>query len=172
MSPNHSKSDTILTRPAQEADIESLAEILAPDVSPNQMQDRWKEHTEGTRRVLVAEINGIVVGTISIGETKHYRTDSLRALSLNVAETHRRKGIATALIAYAESEAIRLRFKSIHHEVGTTNHEAIQLYESQGYKHINKTVMNQWWVFPDGLNRKMTEEVSWVMTKTLELPVV
>jgi len=33
-------------------------------------------------------------------------------------------------------------------------------------------VMNQWWVFPDGLNRKMTEEVSWVMTKTLELPAV
>ena len=93
-------------------------------------------------------------------------------LSLNVAETHRRKGIAAALIAYAESEAIRLRFKSIHHEVGTTNDEAIQLYESLGYKHINKTVMNQWWVFPDGLNRRMTEEVSWVMTKILELPAV
>ena len=69
MSPNHSKSDKILTRPAQEADIEFLAEILAADVSPNQMQDRWKEHTEGTRRVLVGEVNGIVVGTISIGET-------------------------------------------------------------------------------------------------------
>ena len=136
------------------------------------MQERWKEHKEGTRRVLVAEMNETVVGTISIGETKHYRTDSLRALSLNVAETHRRKGIATALIAYAESEAIRLRFKSIHHEVGTTNDEAIQLYESQGYKHINKTVMNQWWVFPDGLNPRMAEEASWVMTKTLELPAV
>lgn len=172
MSSNHSKSDKIVTRPAQEADIAPLAEILAPDVSPNQMQERWKEHKEGTRRVLVAEMNETVVGTISIGETKHYRTDSLRALSLNVAEVHRRKGVATALIAYAESEAIRLRFKSIHHEVGTTNDEAIQLYESQGYKHINKTVMNQWWVFPDGLNPRMAEEASWVMTKTLELPAV
>ena len=172
MSTNHSKLAQISTRPAQEVDIESLAEILAPDVSLSQVRDHWKEHAEGTRRILVAEIDGTVVGAISIGETKHYRTDSLRALSLNVAETHRRKGVATALIAYAESEAIRLRFKSIHHEVGTTNDEAVQLYESQGYKHINKTVMNQWWVFPDGLNRRMVEEASWVMTKTLELPEV
>ena len=138
-------------------------------MGPNQVRDHWKEHAEGTRRILVAEIDGMVVGTISIGETKHYRTDSLRALSLNVAEAYRRQGVATVLIAYAESEAIRLRFKSIHHEVGTTNAEAIRLYESQGYKHINKTVMNQWWEFPDGLNRRMVEEASWVMTKTLDL---
>ncbi len=170
MSTKRSKLAQISTRPAQEIDIESLAEILTPEVSPNQVRERWKEHTEGTRRVLVAEIDGMVVGTISIGETRHYRTDSLRALSLNVAVAHRRLGVATALIAYAESEAIRLRFKSIHHEVGTTNDEAIRLYESQGYKHINKTVMNQWWIFPDGLNPRMVEEASWVMTKTLELP--
>ncbi len=160
----------ISTRPAQEGDIEALVETLAPDVAPEQVRDRWKEHTEGTRRLLLAEIDGAPVGTISIGETRHYRTDSLRALSLDVGPAHRNLGVGAALIAYAESEAIRLKFKSIHHEVGTTNDDAVRLYESQGYKHINKTVQNQWWVFPDGGNQRMEEETSWVMTKVLAVP--
>ena len=160
----------ISTRPAQESDIEELAKVLSPDVTPEQVRDRWREHTEGTRRLFLAEIDGTLVGTISIGETRHYRTDSLRALSLNVGPTHRKKGVGATLIAYAELEAIRLKFKSIHHEVGTTNDDAVRLYESQGYKHINKTVQNQWWVFPDGGDQRMEEETSWVMTKALEVP--
>ena len=160
----------ISTRPAQEADIEKLVEVLGPGVTPEQVRDRWKEHTEGTRRLLLAEIDGEPVGTISVGETRHYRTDSLRALSLDVGVAHREKGVGAALIAYAESEAIRLKFKSIHHEVGTTNDDAVRLYESQGYKHINKTVQNQWWVFPNGGDSRMEEETSWIMTKALEIP--
>ena len=164
------QSPKIATRPVQETDIEALVEALAPDVSPEQVHDRWKEHTEGTRRLLLAEIDGAPVGTISVGETRHYRTDSLRALSLNVGPGHRKKGVGAALIAYAESEAIRLKFKSIHHEVGITNDDAVRLYESKGYKHINKTVQNQWWVFSDGSNQRMEEETSWVMTKVIEGP--
>ena len=160
----------ISTRPAQEADIEKLVEVLGPGVTPEQVRERWKEHTEGTRRLLLAEIDGEPVGTISVGETRHYRTDSLRALSLDVGVAHREKGVGAALIAYAESEAIRLKFKSIHHEVGITNDDAVRLYESQGYKHINKTVQNQWWVFPNGGDSRMEEETSWVMTKALEIP--
>ena len=160
----------ISTRPAQEADIEKLVEVLGPGVTPEQVRDRWKEHTEGTRRLLLAEIDGEPVGTISVGETRHYRTDSLRALSLDVGVAHREKGVGAALIAYAESEAIRLKFKSIHHEVGITNDDAVRLYESQGYKHINKTVQNQWWVFPNGGDSRMEEETSWVMTKALKIP--
>lgn len=160
----------ISTRPAQEADIEKLVEVLGPGVTPEQVRDRWKEHTEGTRRLLLAEIDGEPVGTISVGETRHYRTDSLRALSLDVGVAHREQGVGAALIAYAESEAIRLKFKSIHHEVGITNDDAVRLYESQGYKHINKTVQNQWWVFPNGGDSRMEEETSWVMTKALEIP--
>ncbi len=160
----------ISTRPAQEADIEKLVEVLGPGVTPEQVRERWKEHTEGTRRLLLAEIDGEPVGTISVGETRHYRTDSLRALSLDVGVAHREQGVGAALIAYAESEAIRLKFKSIHHEVGITNDDAVRLYESQGYKHINKTVQNQWWVFPNGGDSRMEEETSWVMTKALEIP--
>jgi len=160
----------ISTRPAQEADIEKLVEVLGPGVTPEQVRERWKEHTEGTRRLLLAEIDGEPVGTISVGETRHYRTDSLRALSLDVGVAHREQGVGAALIAYAESEAIRLKFKSIHHEVGITNDDAVRLYESQGYKHINKTVQNQWWVFPNGGDSRMEEETSWIMTKALELP--
>ena len=160
----------ISTRPAQEADIEKLVEVLGPGVTPEQVRDRWKEHTEGTRRLLLAEIDGEPVGTISVGETRHYRTDSLRALSLDVGVAHREQGVGAALIAYAESEAIRLKFKSIHHEVGITNDDAVRLYESQGYKHINKTVQNQWWVFPNGGDSRMEEETSWVMTKALKIP--
>ena len=160
----------ISTRLAQETDVEKLVEVLGPGVTPEQVRERWKEHTEGSRRLLLAEIDGEPVGTISIGETRHYRTDSLRALSLDVGVAHREQGVGAALIAHAESEAIRLKFKSIHHEVGTTNDDAIRLYESQGYKHINKTVQNQWWVFPNDGDRRMEEETSWVMTKVLELP--
>ena len=160
----------ISTRPAREADIETLVEALAPSVTPEQVRERWKEHTEGTRRLLLAEIDGELVGTISVGETRHYRTDSLRALSLDVGLAHREQGVGAALIAYAESEAIRLKFKSIHHEVGITNDNAIRLYESLGYKHINKTVQNQWWVFSNGGDRSIDEETSWVMAKVLEKP--
>jgi ribosomal protein S18 acetylase RimI-like enzyme len=170
MSTAHTESPQISTRPAQEADISPLAESLTPGVSAEQMRDRWEEHTSGIRRILVAEIDGNLVGTISIGETRHYKTDSLRALSLDVGVAYRRQGVGAALIAYAESEAIRLKFKSIHHEVGTTNDDAVRLYEAQGYKHINKTVQNQWWVFQGDGSRNMEEETSWVMTKPLELP--
>ena len=120
--------------------------------------------------MLVAEIDGKQVGTISVGETRHYRTDSLRALSLDVGVAYRRKGVAAALIAASEGEAVRIKFKSIHHEVGTTNDDAVRLYESLGYKHINKTVINQWWLFQNDGSRVMAEEESWVMTKILELP--
>ena len=127
----------ISTRPAQEADIEKLVEVLGPGVTPEQVRDRWKEHTEGTRRLLLAEIDGEPVGTISVGETRHYRTDSLRALSLDVGVAHREKGVGAALIAYAASDAIRLQFKSTHHDVGITTDDAVRLSASQGYNHLN-----------------------------------
>ena len=117
--------------------------------------------------MFVAEFEGKQVGTISIGESRHYRMDSLRFLALDVGAADRRKGVGAALIVVAESEATRLGFKSVHCEVGTENSDAIRLYESLGYERRERPVVNQWWQFQDDGSRIMAEEPSWVMVKSL-----
>lgn len=82
---------------------------------------------------LVAEIEGQIVGTVLGG------FDGRRGMMyhLAVAEPHRKKGIATALVKELEA---RLRFKGCikyYLLVTLDNSEAIQFYESHGWERMN-----------------------------------
>ena len=58
-------SKTII-REALEDDISALVRALAPDVGARQLAQRWEEHRGGYRRMLVAEVEGRLVSTVSI----------------------------------------------------------------------------------------------------------
>lgn len=100
MSPQ-SGSRIIVPR-VQEDDIIALVHVLAPEVSKAQLGRRWQEHQDGYRQVLVAEVNGQVIGTISMGGSRYQRPDSLRMFALDVGAAFRRTGIGTTLIEAVE----------------------------------------------------------------------
>ena len=66
------------------------------------------EHTRGERRVLVAELDGSIVGYLTIVWTSPYPPFAAAGIpeikDLNVVPPCRRRGIATALLDAAEAE--------------------------------------------------------------------
>ena len=165
MSPQSSSRTTV--RRVQEDDIIALVHVLAPEVSRAQLHGRWQEHQDGYRQMLVAEVNGQVVGTISIGGSRYHRPDSLRMFALDVGAAFRRMGIGTALIEAAEEKAQSDGLRTVHLEVATNNADAISLYERLGYQHQGDPIIDRWWRITDDGSREQVEDLSWVMIKRL-----
>lgn len=61
-----------------------------------------------------------------------------KVISLGVAPGHRRRGIATQLMALGEREMRDCGAASMHLEVGVTNRAGIRLYEFLGYETVRK----------------------------------
>ena len=80
-----------LIRVAREGDTMALA--LAPGVSAGQLSHRWREHEDGRRRMLVAEMDGQAAETISTGDPRHERSGSLRVFALDVGPAFRGTGV-------------------------------------------------------------------------------
>lgn len=160
-------SKTII-REALEDDISALVRALAPDVSARQLAQRWEEHRGGYRRMLVAEVEGRLVGTVSIGGARRQRTNSLRMFALDVGDAFRRRGIGASLIRAVEEEAHRRGLHSTHLEVALPNTAAIRLYERTGYRRQGEPVIDRWSKVADDGSREQVEEVSWVMVKRLQ----
>ena len=157
----------IVVRPAQEGDTTTLAACLAPDIGLEQLEQRWQEHQARYRQMLVAELDGQVVGTISLGGLGHHRPDSLRMFALDVGGAIRRRGIGSTLIAAVEEEARRRGLKTAHLEVATENADAVRLYEHLGYQREGEPIIDRWTRLDDDGNREQVEELSWVMVKRL-----
>ena len=160
-------SKTII-REALEDDISALVRALAPDVSARQLAQRWEEHRGGYRRMLVAEVEGRLVGTVSIGGARRQRTNSLRMFALDVSDAFRRRGIGASLIRTIEEEAHRRGLHSTHLEVALPNTIAIRLYEQTGYRRQGEPVIDRPSKVADDGSREQVEEVSWVMVKRLQ----
>ena len=132
---------SLLIRPMREADVEPLAEALA---WPAQViQRRWLDQTQGLRAVLVADVDGRPVGTVSINQNQDF-PGLLHLFALDVAAAWQRHGIGGELIGAVEAEARRQGLSGLYLEVGVENHDATRLYERRGYAQDGDPFLNKW----------------------------
>ena len=95
-----------MIRRVREGDVESLVDSLGPDTSGAQVGQRFEESQLGYRTMLVAEVDGSSVGTVSMGGGRFQRRGSLRMFALDVGAKFRERGIGTALIRAVEAVAL------------------------------------------------------------------
>jgi RimJ/RimL family protein N-acetyltransferase len=84
--------------------------------------------------VLVAEINGTVVGRLSIARDPHPASKHVADVGLMVARKHRRHGAGTALMDAAEAWARGVGITKIELHVFPHNDPALALYTARGYE--------------------------------------
>lgn len=89
--------------------------------------------------VLVAEIEGKIIGSIIILLRKHIL--NARIYSLNVHPEYRRMGIASSLMDFASDLLEKKGFEFISLEAGITNTAAQNLYRSKGF-YVDKKLSN------------------------------
>ena len=160
-------SSHIIVRRVQQDDIAALAPVLASELSMEQLRERWRQDQDGYRQMLVAEVEGQVVGTISTAGTHNQRPNSLRMFALEVGEAFRRRGIGTALIRAIEDQARQEGLGSVHLEVAIENRDAIRLYERLGLQRQGQPFLDQWWRRSDDGSGEEVGELSWWMVKRL-----
>jgi len=91
-----------------------------------------RRHPDGA--LFVAELDGTVVGRLSIARDSHPSSAHVADLGLMVAAPYRRRGIGTALLAAAEEWARAARVSKLELHVFPHNEPAIALYERCGYE--------------------------------------
>jgi RimJ/RimL family protein N-acetyltransferase len=84
--------------------------------------------------VFVAEVNGSIVGRLSIARDPHPASEHVADLGLMVARDYRRHGAGTALMEEAERWARGAGVRKLELHVFPHNEPAIALYERLGYE--------------------------------------
>ncbi|MCY3543332.1 MAG: GNAT family N-acetyltransferase [Chloroflexi bacterium] len=146
-------------------DVDALADVLGPEVSRAQVRRRYDESLLGYREMLVAELDGRVVGTVSTGGWGFQRPNSLRMFALDVGKEFRSRGVGTALIDAVEAAAISLHMNEVNLEVSVDNVNAIRLYKRLGYRCLQEPVTESWDELDEERNRRTVEGLSWIMIK-------
>ena len=150
------------------ADVEALADSLGPDVSAAQVKRRFEESQHRYRTMLVAELEGSAVGTVSIGGGRLQRPGSLRMFALDVGAESRDRGIGTALIRAVEAMAVDMGISEVNLEVSVENEAAIRLYERLGFHRLPEQVTDRWEQLRDDGSTMTVEEQSWIMVKRVK----
>ena len=151
----------------EQEDIGGLIEALAPGVGEAQVRMRFEESRDGYRDILVAELDGCPVGTVSMGGHGFPRPGSLRLFALDVGEAFRGRGVGTALVNAVEAAAADRALTEVNLEVAIENEDPVRLYERLGYKRLGKPVLDRWEQPLDDGGSRLVEEPSWVMIKSL-----
>lgn len=132
-------------RMARPSDAEAFAEIMSrPQVyygtlqPPHTTPESWRKKLEGIDPrydyVLVAEVDGKVVGNIWLQRYRNSRTLHTASLGIMVHDAWQGRGIGRALMAAAIDVADRwLNVLRVELEVFPDNERAIKLYESFGF---------------------------------------
>jgi ribosomal protein S18 acetylase RimI-like enzyme len=115
----------------------------------------------GTGVVLVAEIDGGIVGRITVDTAGRQGDIS----GFVVAEDWRRQGVGTLLMDAAEAQAKRRRCKRLRLTVAKDNTPAISLYVARGYRRSGEG-MSAGLRTPDG-RVVHTPEPVWAMVKPI-----
>ncbi len=156
-------------RPITEEDIPGLAEGLSPGVSMSQIQHRCEECQLGYREMLVALLDGMPVGSVSIGGKKRDRfPGALRLFALDVGFRYRNRGVGTALIAAVEDEASRRGLSRVNLEVGETNTGAHRRYERLGYVRRGEAQWDSWTAYREDGTTVEEGEMCVPMVKELD----
>ena len=84
--------------------------------------------------VFVAEMNGGIVGRLSVARDPHPASEHVADLGLMVARGSRRRGVGRALMEAAEEWARGVGVRKLELHVFPHNEPALALYESLGYE--------------------------------------
>jgi ribosomal-protein-alanine N-acetyltransferase len=160
-----SPSIELQIRPIRRDDVSSVAEAIPDELTEAQMLNRWREQELGYREVLVAEVDGELVGTVSLREVKSLPR-SLHLFALEVAPARRSQGIGSAIISHVIEEARRRGCERVFLEVRVDN-RARRLYHRLGFRRVGTSFMNTWWQFSADGGRQRIEELSYRMVKRL-----
>jgi phosphinothricin acetyltransferase len=138
----------LLIRRAQREDIPAITEIyneaivtttssFDPDPKSVENRTQWFESHDERHPVLVAVVDGRVVGWTSLTRWSDKRAYAITAeTSFFVHSSHRGKGIGRKLKERIIEEARRLRFHSLIARIAETSRESIHLNESFGFEHV------------------------------------
>lgn len=114
---------------------------------PAQTVAGWRKRLEGndpsTSYVLAAEIDGQVIGIISLHWSPRARTRHVASLGMMVHEAYQGQGVGKALMAAAVGAADKwLNVVRIELEVYPDNERAVRLYRSFGFEVEGTKKMN------------------------------
>ncbi len=157
-------SESVLVRPLLHQEMRALAAVIR-ETSEAQFANRWREQNQGYRELLVAEVQGILAGTVSIRE-KNDGTHSLHLFALEVATEMRGRGVGSAIVRYVIEEARRRGCDRVTLEVHIEN-PARRLYHRLGFRRVGSAFLNSWLRFNDDGSRDRQEEMSHRMIKRL-----
>ena len=165
---SETNSARLCVRPARDSDLGPLTTALEPEVPAAQVTRRLEESRLGYRDMLVAELDGRVVGTVSMGGHGFQRPGSLRLFALDVGAAFRRRGVATALVKAVEAMASNLALGEVNLEVAVDNEDAVRLYERLGYGRHEEPVLDRWEKRLDDGTSQQVDVPSWAMVNRLE----
>jgi ribosomal protein S18 acetylase RimI-like enzyme len=154
--------NSLVIRPMRREEVAPLAEAIV-EMSEAQIANRWRERELGYRELLVAELDGRLVGTVSLYESDR-PDNSIHLFALEVGPLWRRQGIGSALVQHVIEEARRRGRARVYLEVRTDN-PARRIYHRLGFRRVGHAFINAWYRFgADGSQERM-EELSYLMVK-------
>ena len=165
---SETNSARLSVRPAVDGDLGPLTAALGPDVPAAQVTRRLEESRLGYRDMLVAELDGRVVGTVSMGGHGFQRPGSLRLFALDVGAAFRRRGVGNGPGKGRRGHSLRRALDEVNLEVAIDNKDAIRLYERLGYRRHGDPVSDRWERRLDDGSSQMVDVPSWVMINRLE----
>ena len=133
---------------------EDAATLVALGASIGREPEAWLLSTDGWRSaneerrylralrrhpdaaVYVAEIDGALVGRLSVARDPHSASRHVADLGLMVAQGYRRRGIGRALLEQAVAWARDAGVRKLELHVFPWNEPAIRLYESFGFERV------------------------------------
>ena len=151
-------------RHATKEDIDAILRVGGEDeIKSKEAREYWLKTIETSQVVLVAEINGEIMGRIAVSEIpakyhKHYA--DLWITNIDTAKKHEGRGIGTTLIKNAISMIEKLpEHKSIGLRVREDNRGAQRVYERCGFEKVS---------IPDKDQKKFAElKDAIIMTRNL-----
>jgi len=135
----------ITIRPYQDADYDMVARLQA---SEDMLEDHWDSRESFAARVaerpnaiLVAEVGGEVVGSVA---SIAHGTEAAWLFRLVVAESHRKQGIASALLERM-TEALKADgFKEVALWANSKDSSLHEFYKHRGYKTSEHAYIVMW----------------------------
>jgi phosphinothricin acetyltransferase len=140
--------DMVNLRSARREDLDSITEIYNEaiiktvatfDTKPKTFEDqkKWFDDHESKNPILVAELNGVIVGWASLSKWSDRCAYSDTAeISLYVREAYQGKGIGRCLIETIIKEGEKTGLHTIIARITEGNEPSLHLHRSVGFTHI------------------------------------